>query len=51
MPELSRSRTAIFLQDACYQHRFIRSTDLSLIVERPERYPDLPSRQGHQIVC
>lgn len=31
------SRTAIFLQDACYLHRFVRSADLSAIVERPER--------------
>ena len=31
------SRTAIFLQDACYLHRYIRSSDLSTIVERPER--------------
>lgn len=30
-------RTAIFLQDACYQHRYIRSNDISAIVERPER--------------
>lgn len=29
--------TAIFLQDACLQHRFIRSSDTSNIVERPER--------------
>ncbi|KAL5488081.1 HOS3 [Sanghuangporus weigelae] len=37
MSEPSQSGTAIFLQDACYLHRFLRSTDLSLIVERPER--------------
>ncbi|KAG6814974.1 hypothetical protein H0H93_009758, partial [Arthromyces matolae] len=30
-------KTTIFLQDACYQHKFIRSRDLSAIVERPER--------------
>ncbi|TDL17761.1 Arginase/deacetylase [Rickenella mellea] len=30
-------RTAVLLQDACYSHRYIRSTDLSAIVERPER--------------
>lgn len=30
-------RTAVFLQDACLQHRYIRSQDLSNIVERPER--------------
>lgn len=29
--------TAIFLQDACYRHRYIRSRDTSAIVERPER--------------
>ncbi|RDB14887.1 Histone deacetylase HOS3, partial [Hypsizygus marmoreus] len=28
---------AIFLQDACLQHQYIRSRDLSAIVERPER--------------
>ncbi|KAJ4482154.1 Arginase/deacetylase [Lentinula aciculospora] len=28
---------SIFIQDACYQHRYIRSKDTSLIVERPER--------------
>ncbi|KAL5508281.1 HOS3 [Sanghuangporus vaninii] len=37
MSESSQLGTAIFLQDACYLHRFIRSADLSLIVERPER--------------
>lgn len=30
-------RTAIFIQDECLQHRFIRSRDTSGIVERPER--------------
>ena len=30
-------RTAVYFQDACYQHQFIRSNDLSTIVERPER--------------
>ena len=28
---------AIFLQDACLKHQYIRSRDLSTIVERPER--------------
>ncbi|KAF5389261.1 hypothetical protein D9757_003538 [Collybiopsis confluens] len=28
---------SIFIQDLCYQHRYIRSKDTSLIVERPER--------------
>lgn len=28
---------AVFLQDACLQHQYIRSKDLSAIVERPER--------------
>ncbi|EJD01127.1 Arginase/deacetylase [Fomitiporia mediterranea MF3/22] len=32
-----KSRVAIFLQDACYKHQFIRSNDVSRIVERPER--------------
>ncbi|KAH8113234.1 Arginase/deacetylase [Phellopilus nigrolimitatus] len=36
-PDKSLAKTTIFLQDACYQHRFIRSNDLSAIVERPER--------------
>ncbi|KAJ7174031.1 histone deacetylase complex protein [Mycena crocata] len=31
------SKPAIFLQDACFQHRYIRSRDTSAIVERPER--------------
>ncbi|KAG5653747.1 hypothetical protein H0H81_010834 [Sphagnurus paluster] len=30
-------RPGIFVQDACYQHQYIRSRDLSAIVERPER--------------
>jgi histone deacetylase HOS3 len=29
--------TAIFLQDACLQHKYIRSKDKSNVVERPER--------------
>jgi histone deacetylase HOS3 len=29
--------TAIFLQDICLQHRYIRSRDMSAIVEKPER--------------
>ena len=29
--------SSIFLQNACLQHRYIRSKDLSSIVERPER--------------
>jgi len=29
--------TTLFLQDECYKHRYIRSKDVSLIVERPER--------------
>lgn len=29
--------TAIFLQDACLQHKYIRTKDSSHIVERPER--------------
>ena len=28
---------AVFLQDACLKHQYIRSRDLSTIVERPER--------------
>ncbi|KAF9018619.1 Arginase/deacetylase [Hymenopellis radicata] len=30
-------RAAVILQDACYKHQYIRSKDLSQIVERPER--------------
>lgn len=30
-------RTAIFIQDRCLQHRYIRCKDTSAIVERPER--------------
>ncbi|KAG6917291.1 hypothetical protein DXG01_003132 [Tephrocybe rancida] len=37
MDETSTRRPAIFLQDACFKHRYIRSRDLSAIVERPER--------------
>ncbi|KZT65820.1 Arginase/deacetylase [Daedalea quercina L-15889] len=33
----SISSTTVFLQDACVQHRYIRSRDTSCIVERPER--------------
>ena len=29
--------TAIYLQDECYKHKYIRSKDVSAIVERPER--------------
>lgn len=29
--------SAVFIQNACLQHRYIRSKDLSSIVERPER--------------
>ena len=29
--------TAIYLQDECYKHKYIRSKDVSTIVERPER--------------
>jgi histone deacetylase HOS3 len=38
MPQSQRPRrAAVFFQDACYQHHYIRSRDLSSIVERPER--------------
>lgn len=30
-------RPTVFLQNACYEHQYIRSKDSSLIVERPER--------------
>lgn len=29
--------SAVFLQDACLKHQYVRSRDLSTIVERPER--------------
>ncbi|KLO03970.1 hypothetical protein SCHPADRAFT_948126 [Schizopora paradoxa] len=29
--------TAVYLQDACYKHRYMRTNDHSNIVERPER--------------
>jgi len=35
-PSTSKN-TAIFVQNACLQHRYIRSKDISNIVERPER--------------
>ncbi|KAK7690176.1 hypothetical protein QCA50_006827 [Cerrena zonata] len=34
---MGKSETSVFLQEACLQHRFIRSKDVSNIVERPER--------------
>ncbi|KAJ2911932.1 hypothetical protein MD484_g8478, partial [Candolleomyces efflorescens] len=34
---MALKKSAIFLQNACLQHRYIRSQDLSNIVERPER--------------
>ncbi|KAI6044719.1 arginase deacetylase [Pisolithus marmoratus] len=39
LPESLRpsKRTALYLQDDCLKHRFIRSKDTSGIVERPER--------------
>ena len=36
MPSPEQRPTA-FLQNACYEHQYIRSKDSSLIVERPER--------------
>ena len=36
-PTHPTEETAVFLQDICLQHRFIRSRDTSAIVERPER--------------
>jgi hypothetical protein len=37
VPLTPRPTPAIFLQDACFQHQYIRSRDTSAIVERPER--------------
>jgi histone deacetylase HOS3 len=36
MPVIPRN-SAIFIQDVCYKHKFIRSRDTSTVVERPER--------------
>ncbi|KAI9568469.1 histone deacetylase domain-containing protein [Boletus coccyginus] len=36
-PNVHGKRTAIFVQDECLKHHFIRSRDTSGIVERPER--------------
>ncbi|KAJ7273763.1 Arginase/deacetylase [Mycena rebaudengoi] len=36
-PPVPLPKSAIFLQDACFQHQYIRSRDTSNIVERPER--------------
>ena len=36
-PNVHGKRTAIFIQDECFKHRFIRSRDTSGIFERPER--------------
>ncbi|KAH0828057.1 Arginase/deacetylase [Lanmaoa asiatica] len=36
-PNVHGKRTAIFIQDECLKHRFIRSRDTSGIFERPER--------------
>lgn len=36
-PQIGGPATAVFLQDACLQHRYIRSRDTSNIVELPER--------------
>lgn len=35
--DIPRPRVAIFLQDKCREHKFIRHKDISTIVERPER--------------
>ena len=34
---VSNRQTAVFLQKACLRHHYIRSRDISCIVERPER--------------
>ena len=31
------SRTRVYLQEACLRHQYIRSKDVSLVVERPQR--------------
>ncbi|KAF8157895.1 histone deacetylase domain-containing protein [Crassisporium funariophilum] len=35
--QFGTSKSAIFIQNACLQHRYIRSKDITNIVERPER--------------
>lgn len=35
--KMTLKQSAIFLQKACIQHRYIRNQDLSNVVERPER--------------
>lgn len=37
MEQLRQTKTILVLQDECYKHRFIRTKDISEIVERPER--------------
>ncbi|PVF97145.1 Arginase/deacetylase [Serendipita vermifera] len=37
MATSTKPKVAVLLQDECYRHRYIRSKDTSLIVERPER--------------
>jgi histone deacetylase HOS3 len=37
MAHITKPKVALLLQDECYRHRYIRSKDTSLIVERPER--------------
>jgi histone deacetylase HOS3 len=34
---MTMHRTAVYVQEACYEHRYIRTRDDSAIVERPER--------------
>lgn len=34
---MAPAKAGVLIQDACYQHQYIRSKDTSLIVERPER--------------
>lgn len=45
------TRTTVFFQDECYKHRFIRSGDLSFIVERPERLRAIKLGLSAGIAC
>jgi histone deacetylase HOS3 len=47
----SRRLVTVFLQDACLQHRYIRSRDATNIVERPERIRAIKIGLAAAIAC
>ena len=49
--QAARTVTTVFFQDDCYKHRFIRSGDISLIVERPERLRAIKLGLAAGIAC